>query len=337
MNDETRSLARRLMEGEQWSVAQSRTFFASVVRGETDPQMLTGVVSTLNSREPTVAELTGAAQALLDSATPFPRPDYPFADIVGTGGDGHNTINLSTIAAITAAASGVKVVKHGNRSITSCSGSFDFLESLAVEFEISPEQSRDQVDRHNVCFLFAPRFHAGLRHAASVRQALKVRTIFNLLGPLVNPARPAHMLLGVANPKLLMPLAATLQALGCQSGAVVHGSGVDEVAVHGPTEVVEFNGEHVTRYRLAPADFGCGEYPLEALTCSDAAASHQRSARVLSGQGTAAENAAVCVNVALLMKQMGKADLLQNFATAMDVLRSGGPDRLVARIRSEPS
>ena len=294
--------------------------------------MIESVVTAINRRPVSVDELTGAAEALLEAATPFPRPMYPFADIVGTGGDGHNTINLSTIAAITAAACGCRIVKHGNRSVSSCSGSFDLLESLGVPFDLSPEASRRQVDRHDVCVLFAPRYHAGLRHAAAVRAKLKVRTIFNLLGPLVNPARPPLMLLGVARPDLLETMAGALQRLGCDRALVVHGSGVDEVAVHGPTQVVELDGGQMREYDLAPSDFGSATYPLAALTCQDTRESHRRSADVLAGKGSPAENAAVGVNVSLVMKLFEQSDLRENFARVQDAIVSGRPMQLVQEL-----
>ncbi len=337
MNEQTQALARQLLDGQPWTSEQARVFFTSVVRGETDRTVLEAVITGLNERGPTAGELTGAARALLESATPFPRPEYEFADIVGTGGDGHNTINLSTLAAITAAACGYSVIKHGNRSITSYSGSFDLLQALGVDPDLQPQASRHQVDRYGICFLFAPRYHPGMRHAADVRRALKVRTIFNLLGPLVNPARPGRMLLGVADAGLLEPVAGALQALGCASGAVVCGSGVDEVAIHGPTSVIEIGGPEPVRYEVVPGDFGSRVWSLNELICHDAATSHQRSARILGGAGSAAENAAVCINVALLMKQFGEANLADNFAGALQVLRSGKPAELMAQLAGGPS
>ncbi len=325
-------LFQQLVGGKAWSVEQSRAFFSRLVRGEVDPFVLAGVVSTLKLRGETVPELTGAAEALLDSATPFDRPDHDFADVVGTGGDGHNTINLSTIAAFVAAACGCPIIKHGNRSITSCSGSFDLLEALGIPLDATPQESRQVFDRTGICFLFAPLYHPGMRHAVVVRKALKFRTIFNLLGPLVNPARPAKMLLGVADPVLLKPMAEVLIGLGCRSALVVHGSGVDEVAVHGDTQFVQVEGESITGYNLSPTDFGSRTFNLEELTCGDAAESHRRSLGVLEGRGSEAENSAVCLNVAMVLRLFGKAGLSENFSAAMDVLKSGKPAAMVRQL-----
>ena len=331
-NTEILSLVQELMEGQSLREEQARCFFEAVVDNQVDEILLSAAIAAIKVRTQTAGELAGAALALLDSATPFPRPDYPFADVVGTGGDGHNTINLSTLAAITAAACGLKIVKHGNRSISSVSGSFDLLEKLGVNFDLSPEQSKGQTDLHGVCFLFAPNYHSGLRHAANVRKTLKTRTIFNLLGPLVNPARPPLMLLGVADPALLIPVASVLARLGCESAFVVHGSGVDEVAIHDVTDVVEVRQGKLSQFQVFPEDFGSQRWPLDELVCHEADESHRRSIAVLWGQGSAAENAAVCINVAMMWKLFGSDDLKNNFALAMQTLREGKPMKVIEEL-----
>jgi len=332
MSDSILPVVQSLLWGQTLDESQAREFFAAVVRGEVSDVHLAAAVTAIQVRSVSVDELAGAAQALLDSAAPFPRPEYDFADIVGTGGDGHDTINLSTIAAITAAACGIKVIKHGNRSISSISGSFDLLEKLGIHFHVEARESRQQADEFGLCVLFAPRYHAGLKHAANVRKSLKSRTIFNLLGPLVNPARPPKILLGVANPEMLQPISQVLQRLGCDNAFVVHGSGVDEVAIHGATSVVALENGQLTTRELEPGDFGSRNFDLQMLVCHDAAESHERSRRVLAGEGSDAENAAVSVNVALLLKLFGREDLKQNFAQSMECLATGRPLQLVQKI-----
>lgn len=333
--DQILPLVHQLVAGQSLTADQSHQFFSAVVNGQVDEVWLSAAVSTIKLRGQTAEELAGAAAALLESAALFPRPDYPFADVVGTGGDGHNTINLSTIAAITAATCGAKIVKHGNRSISSASGSFDLLEALGVDFDIDAESAREQVDAQGLCFLFAPRYHAGLRHAGHVRKKLKMRTIFNLLGPLVNPARPPLMLLGVADPGLLDQIADVLAMLQCRSALVVHGSGVDEVAIHGPTSVVELQDGEISKYEVAPADFDAPTCQLDQLTCDDTVESHRRSIAVLEGQGNDAENAAVAVNVAMVLKLFGHDDLKQNYAAAIESLQGGTPMELIRKLVAE--
>ncbi|MDG2014911.1 MAG: anthranilate phosphoribosyltransferase [Pirellulaceae bacterium] len=331
-DDHILMLVQDLLAGQRLSEQASRQFFDAVVNGQVEDVLLSAAVAAIKVRNQTPEELAGAALALLDSATPFPRPDYPFADVVGTGGDGQNTINISTITAITAACCDVKIVKHGNRSISSVSGSFDLLEKLGVDLTATPDQLRRQVDDYGISFLFAPQFHAGMRHAGQVRKTLKTRTIFNLLGPLVNPARPPLMLLGVADPTLLHPIAGVLGRLGCEAAFVVHGSGVDEVAVHDKTTVVELRDQKLIEWEVSPADFGCEVWPLSDLVCHEVGESHKRSVAVMEGRGTAAENAAVSVNVAMVLKLFGRDDLKKNFVTAQEALATGKPKDLINKL-----
>ena len=332
MSNAVLPIVQSLLGGSPLDESQAEHFFAAVVKGDVPDILLSSAITALKVRGQTVEELTGAALALIRSATPFPRPEYDFADIVGTGGDGLNTINLSTLAAITAAVCGAKIVKHGNRSISSVSGSFDLLEKLGIDFGVEPSVSRNQTDEFGLCFLFAPNYHAGLRHAANVRKSLKARTIFNLLGPLVNPARPPKMLLGVADPALLQPIADVLKRLGCKQAFVVHGSGVDEVAIHAPTTVVAVKGDEIETTELVPRDFGSDTFPLQDLICHDPIKSHQRSQQVIAGQGSVAEQSAVSVNVALLLSLFGEDDLKSNFARSMECLQAGQPMQLVERM-----
>ena len=322
-------LMKALIEGRRWNAAETHSFFAALVRGELDEILMAAVIAALPPGRITVDELEGAARALLEQATPFPRPTTEFADVVGTGGDGLQTLNISTLAALVAATIGCPIVKHGNRSVSSSSGSFDLLESLGIPFQIPPQQARAQIDRHGITFLFAPNYHAGLRHAATVRRRLRARTIFHMLGPLVNPARPPRILLGVARPEWAMPLAEVLRRLGIERGLVVHGSGLDEVAVHGPTQVLDVTPRQIVEYELQPGDFGSGEFSLAQLSCPEAAASHRRARQVLAGQGSPAENAAVAVNAALVARLFGRDDLRENFRVALAALQAGTPGDLV--------
>lgn len=180
-------LFEKLFRAESMSQEESQQLFAAIVRGELEPSQLAAVLISMKVRGETPAEIAGAAQALLADAQHFPRPDYLFADIVGTGGDGTNSINISTASAFVAASCGVKVAKHGNRSVSSRSGSSDLLAAFGIRLDMSAEQSRLALDDLGVCFLFAPQYHTGFRHAMPVRQQLKTRTLFNVLGPLINP------------------------------------------------------------------------------------------------------------------------------------------------------
>lgn len=302
---------------------ESQQLFTAIVNGELEPAQLAAALISMKVRCEQPAEIAGAAQALLANAEPFPRPDYAFADIVGTGGDGTNSINISTASAFVAAACGIRVAKHGNRSVSSRSGSSDLLAAFGIQLDMSAEKSRAALDDLGICFLFAPQYHTGFRHAMPVRKALKTRTLFNVLGPLINPARPPLALIGVYSPELVRPIAETLRTLGYQRAAVVHGAGMDEVAIHAATQVAELKDGEITTYELTPQDFGLDNYPIEALLGGEPEENRDILARLLQGKGDPAHEAAVAVNVAMLLRLFGQEDLKQNAQQALEVIRSG--------------
>jgi len=245
------------------------------------------------------------------------------ADIVGTGGDGQNTINISTTSAIVAASMGAKVAKHGNRSVSSKSGASDVLTALCVNVNVTPEQARQALDEIGVCFLFAQQYHSGFRHVAPVRAALKTRTIFNILGPLINPARPTYHLLGVYASELVKTYAETAVALEHQHSFVVHGSGLDEVALHGETQVAEIKNGKIEYFTLTPEDFGLKTQSLETLRGGEPQENAQMLTALLQGKGKAEHANAVAANTALLLKLFGHDDLKQNVQNVLAHLASG--------------
>ncbi|ADT87358.1 anthranilate phosphoribosyltransferase [Vibrio sp. Vb2880] len=312
--------------------AESQDLFDYIIRGECEQPLMAAALTALKIKGETPDEIVGAVRALLANASPFPRPDYDFADIVGTGGDGANTINISTTSAFVAAACGVKVAKHGNRGVSSKSGSSDVLDAFGINMTMSAEQSRQALDDLGVAFLFAPQYHGGFRHAMPVRQSLKTRTIFNILGPLINPARPNIELMGVYSQDLVRPIAETMVQMGLKRAAVVHGSGLDEVAIHGVTHVAEIKDGEITEYTLTPQDFGLETYPLEAIKGGEPQENRAIIENILTGKGTPAQVAAVAVNVALLLRLFGFEDLKANAQRAIDVMNSGKAFDLVKQL-----
>ncbi|MCU4674793.1 anthranilate phosphoribosyltransferase [Catenovulum sp. 2E275] len=310
--------------GQNSTKAESLAFFSQVVQGQVDPLMLSAMLAGLKVKGETPDEIAGAAQAMRDNALAFSRPDYLIADSCGTGGDGADTINISTTAAIVAAACGLKMTKHGNRSVSSKSGSSDLLEGLGVNLTPSPEQARNCLDKAGICFFFAPQYHSGVKHAMPVRQALKTRTIFNILGPLANPAAPDIQLLGVYTPDLLLPVAKTLQALNAKRAMVVHGSGLDEIAIHGSTLVAELIDGEIKQYSLSPADFGVEQATLLDIKGGTPQQNKTICVDMLSGKGKAAHLNAVAINVSALLVMAGIADnFKQGAELALDAMQSG--------------
>ena len=314
------------------SQQESQTLFTAIIRGEMEPLAMSSVLTALKMKGETPAEIAGAASALQDNAAAFATPDYDFADIVGTGGDGQDTINVSTTAAFVAAACGLKVAKHGNRSVSSKSGSSDLLDSFGINLMMSAEESRAALDELGIAFLFAPQYHQGFRHAMPVRQAMKTRTIFNILGPLINPAKPNIELMGVYSQELVRPIAQTMLQMGMKRAAVVHGSGLDEVAIHGETQVAEIKDGQIHEYTLTPEDFGLQRYPLEAIRGGNPQENRVITERILTGKGTAAHNSAIAANVALLMRLFGREDLRINAQQALETMQSGKAYQLVQQL-----
>ncbi|WCE28512.1 anthranilate phosphoribosyltransferase [Vibrio sp. SCSIO 43137] len=311
---------------------ESQQLFDSIIKGEMDPVLLASALTALKIKGETSDEIAGAAKALLANASPFPRPDYDFADIVGTGGDGSDTFNISTTAAFVAAGCGIKVAKHGNRGVSSKSGSSDLLDAFGINLAMSAEDTRKAVDDIGVAFLFAPEYHQGVRHAMPVRQAMKTRTIFNILGPLINPARPNIELMGVYDPSLIRPIAETMAKMGMKRAAVVHGSGLDEVAIHGSTQVAEIIDGEITEYTLTPEDFGVETQPLEAIKGGTPDENRAIVTNILTGKGTQAQLGAVAVNVALLLRLFGEQDLKANTQKAIQVMNSSKAFELVQQL-----
>lgn len=326
------TIINKLYEQQGLTQAESQQLFDQIIRGEMDPVLMAAVLTALKIKGETPDEIAGAAKALLANANPFPRPDYDFADIVGTGGDGSNTINISTTAAFVAAACGVKVAKHGNRGVSSKSGSSDLLSSFGINLAMSAQDSRQALDDLGVAFLFAPQYHGGVRHAMPVRQTMKTRTIFNILGPLINPARPNIELMGAYSKDLVRPIAQTMLQMGLKRAAVVHGSGLDEVAIHGETQVAEIRQGELIEYTLTPEDFGVSRYPLDAIRGGEPEENRAIITQILTGNGTAAQMAAVAVNVALLLRLFGQEDLKANTQQAIAVMKSGQAYGLVQQL-----
>jgi anthranilate phosphoribosyltransferase len=305
--------------------------FAHLMGGGFSDIEIAALVAALKARGESPEEIAGAAEALRGAARPFPRPGYAFADSCGTGGDGTGTINISTAVALVAADLGIPVAKHGNRSVSSQSGSADVLEQLGVRLDPDPELARRCLDEVGICFLFAPLYHSGVRHAMPVRKTLATRTIFNLLGPLSNPSRPRFQLLGVYDPSLCVPLAVTLGLLGVDAALVVHGGGLDEVALHAPTTAALWRDGRVTELEITPEEAGLDRAPVEALRGGDPSANAALLSALLSGRGEAAHRDAVALNAGALAWVAGLAKTLgDGVALALEAIDAGRPARRLA-------
>ena len=324
MEATTQTQLNQLLAKQDLSFSQATALFDAIMNGQLNDIELTAALIALKLKGETSDEIAGAAASMRANAVPFQTSKTLLADSCGTGGDGSNTINISTTAAIVAAAAGINMVKHGNRSVSSNSGSADLLKALGINIDMSPKQAAHCLDNTGFTFLFAPHYHSGVRHAMGVRTALKSRTIFNILGPLANPAAPEVQLLGVYDPSLCLPMAETLKTLGTKRAMVVHGAGTDEIALHGTTKVVELNNGELSEYTLTASDFGLANYSLEQLAGQGPEYNAKASLAILQGQGEMAHNAAIIANVAALLYLTDKAGDLKAAADQVSELLASG-------------
>ena len=285
MAEDLRPLLETLARGGPLSEAEAQRFFAACLRGEPTPAQTAAALTALRVRGETIGEITAGARALRAAALPF-DPGGEVIDTCGTGGDGRHTYNISTAAAFVAAGGGLRVAKHGNRALSSRSGSSDVLAALGVALEPSPERARRALDAAGLCFLYAPAYNPAVRHVTPIRAELGFRTVFNLLGPLANPAGARRQVLGVYDEAHVEPLAHVLGALGAERAWVVHGGGLDELTTTGPSLVSEWRAGAVRTFTVTPEDAGLAGLPAERaseLLGGDAAVNAAALLRLLDG------------------------------------------------------
>lgn len=314
----------KVLAGRDLTAAEAEAAMDVIMSGAATPAQVAGYLVALRMKGETPAEIAGSARAMRRHATPVRTRRQGVMDTCGTGGDGRHTFNISTVAAVVVAAAGVPVAKHGNRSVSSRCGSADVLEALGVRLDLDAAALGRCLDEVGIAFLFAPRLHGAMRHAAGPRRELGVRTIFNLLGPLTNPAGARYQLLGVYAAELVEPVARVLVDLGVERALVVHGApGLDEMSVCGPTVVARVEGGSVTLGRVEPADAGLPVYPLEAIAGGDPAHNAAIARQVLEGRPGAYRDA-VLLNAAGALLAAGRvADLREGVAVAARTIDSG--------------
>jgi anthranilate phosphoribosyltransferase len=324
---------QRAIAGERLSPSEARLAFDAVMDGRVSPPRLAALLVALRMRGETVEEIAAFARAMRARALPVRTRHAEVLDTCGTGGDGKGTFNVSTVSAIVVAAAGVPVAKHGNRAVSGRCGSADLLEGLGVRADLSPEEAGASLDELGFGFLFAPRLHPSMGHAAAVRRDLGVRTVFNLLGPLANPAGARRQVLGVYDPAWVEPVARVLVDLGTTRALVVHGAGTDEIALHEETLAAEVKDGGVTMRRIAPEEAGVQRAPLEAIAGGDVAAQAEAARRVLQGE-PGARRAVVLLNAGAALMVAGKVDRIEAGARlAADTIDRGEAAALLERLR----
>jgi anthranilate phosphoribosyltransferase len=324
---------RRLIAGARLSQTESAELIGAIMDGEITPSQGAGLLVALAARGEDVDEIVGAARAMRERSLHVNHGLPEVVDVVGTGGDGANTINISTMAALVTAAAGVPVAKHGNRAASSACGSADVLEATGLPIDLAPERAAQMLREANFTFMYAARYHPAMKNVGPIRRELGVRTIFNVLGPLTNPARATVQIVGVARPELLEPLAHVLVELGVRRGAVVFGeNGIDEVAGDVPTSVYSFNGSGGKRWTLDPADYGIAT-PLAAIVGRSVDEAREAFLAILSGEKSARADV-VALNAALALHTVGTDPTMQAaLERARSILAAGAALRTYERAK----
>ncbi|BDG60636.1 anthranilate phosphoribosyltransferase [Caldinitratiruptor microaerophilus] len=307
MAQELRTLIARVAEGQNLTEEEASQAMEALMAGEATPAQMAALLVALRLKGETVEEITGCARVMRARAIPVPHRQPFVVDTCGTGGDGAGTFNISTTAAFVVAGAGVPVAKHGNRAASSQAGSADVLEALGVRIDLSPEEVGRCIDEVGIGFLFAPALHTAMRHVAPVRREIGLRTIFNFLGPLTNPAGAQAQLVGVFRPDLTEPLARVLGNLGVRRALVVHGlEGIDEVSVSGPTRVSDYQDGAVRTYEIVPEDAGLRRAPPESIRGGTPAENARIAEAVLQGR-PGPQRDVVLLNAGMALVAAGRA------------------------------
>ncbi len=331
-------LLGRLVAGENLSREQMTAAVDSIMRGQVPEGEIALFLTALRAKGETVAEVAGAAAALRRHMTSIPTRRTGVIDTCGTGGDGSGTFNISTAAALVTAAAGVPVAKHGNRSYTSKTGSADVLAALGVNIEASVPLVAECLDELGICFCFAPLLHPSMKHVGAVRKKLGVPTIFNLLGPLSNPAGAPFQLLGVGKENLHRLLAESLALLGTERAVVVRGEdGLDEVTLAGKTQVIEVRGDELREFVWTPADFGLATQSLAGLQVGSPAESAAMIRGILAGERGPARDIVVLNSAAALWTAGHSISLPQAAQAAATAIDSGAASRLLGDLAKKTS
>ena len=325
-------LLKRVVEGEDLPREDAARAFQIIMNGGATPAQMAALLVALKIKGETVEEIIGAATAIRARALPFAAPEGAI-DTCGTGGDASGSFNISTATALVVAACGVPVVKHGNRAVSSRSGSSDVLQALGVTPDASLEAMQQCLAEANICFLMAPNYHRAMRHVAPVRTELKLRTIFNLMGPLSNPGQVKRQLLGVYSRDLLRPLAEALLALGCEHGWVVHGHDrLDELTLTDASSVFEIRDGQLREFIVSPEDAGLARCASKDLQGGDAEHNARAMERLLAGQPSAYRDV-VLLNAAAALIVAGKTQTLpEGVALAATAIDEGGAREVLNRL-----
>jgi len=331
-----KELIKKITNKENLTAEETAELFNILMEGKATDTQIGAVLTGLKMKGETVEEIQSAAKVMRDKAVKIDIEDKEnLVDTCGTGGDKVDTFNVSTITAFVVAGSGVKVAKHGNRSVSSKCGSADIMEALGVKIDIPPEKTKEAIEKIGLGFLFAPIYHPAMKNVIRQRRELGIRTIFNILGPLSNPTGAYYQLMGVYDQSLVEPLAKVLNKLGLKRGYVVHGlEGLDEVSITNETLVAEINGDNIEVYKVKPEDFGLKRATLDDIKGGDLNYNLQIALDILEGKDKSPKTDFVALNTAFALKSVGKVDSIkEGIELAKDTIYSKRAYHVLEQLR----
>lgn len=328
------AIIEQLINRQDLDASLVREWMERILSGAMPNAQIAASLALLRAKKESPIEIATAAEIVINQAIPIEQPPYLYADIVGTGGDGHNTINVSTLSSITAASLGLAMAKHGNISVSSKCGSADVLREIGIDISLSPKDARRCLDEHLWCFLFAPNYHSAFKTVKNVRQELRIKTLFNVLGPLVNPLKPPIMLIGVYDPVFIMPFIEAVKNLGRKRAMIVHGDGLDEIALHGPTSAALLDDKSIDQISFDASDLGLKSFGLDDIKGGDPKDNAKFFVELLSGKSDDAKTTLVAASSGVLLWLGEKAKTMTaGVKLAHDAIRAGHPQKTLESIR----
>lgn len=328
---------KKVVDKQDLTYDEAYEVMLEIMSGKTTPTQnaaFLAALSTKSAKAETIDEISGCAEAMRSLATPVPHPGMEVLEIVGTGGDGAHSFNISTTAAMVIASAGVKVAKHGNRAASSLSGTADCLEALGVNIHQDPAKCLEMLEKAGFCFMFAQKYHSAMKYVGPIRKELGIRTVFNILGPLTNPAKPEYFLLGVYDAYLVEPVAKVLASLGVKRALVVYGQDkLDEISASAPTTVCELREGYYRTFEITPEQFGLVRGKKEDIVGGTPAENAQIARDILSGKEQGTRRTIVLLNAGAALFAAGKAkDLQEGIALAAERIDSGAAARTLEEV-----
>ncbi|VAX76519.1 anthranilate phosphoribosyltransferase [Buchnera aphidicola] len=318
-----KNFLKKIYNGSYLSELESYNLFNNIFNKKFNDIQVSSILSILSSRNEKYEEVMGVYKAIKKNSKYFPKIDYNISDIVGTGGDQKNSFNISTVSSLVAASYGIKIAKICNFSASSHTGSADLLKKLKININISAKQSKYILDKCNVCFLLANSYYKIFKDLSKIRALLKIKTIFNILGPLLNPAQPNHILIGVYKPELMSLYERALYQLKYKKYMIIHSGGIDEATLYDKTNVVEVKNNNILKYTLFPKDFGLKKQPRDCILYKNPTENYLETIKLFQGKGEPVYTQTIAINVALLMKLLGNNDISKNTLNIINFIKTG--------------